>query len=82
MYYRAHWRRTFDSINALQACQNFSIDETLFPVLYSGLNWIQTVYQCKLKERERKRERDCVCPSFRENQSNQCIGGSTRKVIF
>ena len=58
----AHWRRTFDSINALQAfyrmCQNFSLDETFFPVLYSGPIWIQTV--CQWRERERERERPCM----------------------
>ena len=63
MYYREHWRRTFDSINALQAfyrMPKLSLDETFFPVLYSGPIWIQTV--CRERERERERETVYVHP--------------------
>ena len=84
MYYCAHWRRTFDSINALQAFYRM-------PKLFTRRNILSCIiFGSDLdpnglpmeRERERERERDRVCPSFRENQSNQCIGGSTRRVIF
>ena len=84
MYYRAHLRRTFDSINALQAFYRmlklFTRRNILSCIIF-GSDLDPNGLPMK-RERERERERDCVCPSFRENQSNQCIGRSTRRVIF
>ena len=80
MYYREHWRRTFDSINALQAFYRMPklfTRRNILPCIIFGSDLDPNGLQM-----ERERERDRVCPSFWENQSNQCIGGSTRRVIF
>ena len=82
MYYRAHWRRIFDSINSLQAFYRM-------PKFFNRRNILSCItFGSDLDPnglpmyREREREKDGVCPYFRENQSNQCIGASTRRVIF
>ena len=62
MYYRAHWRRTFDSINALQAFYRM-------PKLFTRRNILScNIFGSDLdpnglpmeRERERERERPCM----------------------